>query len=132
MEQALQGLFAESDVAFGFDHAFVCEIDKHKRAWLADVANSFVARGAPCIFDDVTTLHTGLSRCSQHNDFCRVPHPHIFTCGFSCKFVSHCNTGASSSEKRECLSDPSGQNSTTRTPGRCVHLAAMPFGAVSA
>lgn len=79
---------------------FACEKSKSKRNFMHDFLHqsfdlSKLMTRAPCMFDDITTLGTGVGRCSVHEKHGTCPVPRrssILVCGFSCKDLSTLNS----------------------------------------
>jgi hypothetical protein len=77
---------------FGADHSyqFMCEKESRKQHFLHETATIF-AQGEVHIFDDISTLQSGVGACAGHGEkmTCEVSRgADFFTCGFSCKDFS--------------------------------------------
>ena len=91
---------------WAFTHAFSCERDEAKQAWLRE---SFP--DAPLIFPDICELHTGRALNIVTREVCDIPAVDVFVAGFVCKSVSTEN--AKRGSYGQCIADARGQTGET-------------------
>ena len=98
---------AKKGVPVTFTHAFSCENNKPKQAWINDVLNAgklFGGRdcydpGLPgCIFCDIRDLGSDMSKCYRHSQNCPVPTVDCLFLGTSCKDLSRANSSVDRSK----------------------------------
>ena len=86
---------AEYHVDVRFRHAFSCELDKHKSAFLL---TQICPRS--CLFGDNEHMGKTSAQCKRHGVDCTIPHIRIGAAGFSCQSRASCNPSRASNVGR--------------------------------
>ena len=94
--QAINDVCRARGLKVRFEHTFSCESNKDKRKWIAQVLDGLgpsFDRG--CIFEDITELWEGTSKCLIHDQKCDVKGVGLLVIGTSCKDLSRLNSSRS-------------------------------------
>ena len=93
--------------------AFACEKVKFKREFVLSIVSPLLSKHG-CMFEDMTTLPSGVSTCAAHRQACKVTRrTDIHVCGFFCKDLSKLNGQRGREERSQILRSGLGSSGKT-------------------